>query len=362
MDAKRSQPLAYRGSISLLAPISLPAPVPPQAMTSTSPNGNGTRPAPAARPSQGPTALELIRLAEAGAPTPRVEQPTRPQLPELPGPTAPATPGLFSAEQTAALAAPLNRAHVQTRSQAGRSLSYLEGWVAIQEANRIFGFDGWQRETIELRCVSETRRTIGRDQKPGWGVTYIARVRIRLGGQARGGATLVREGSGAGHGIDTDLGLAHESALKEAETDAMKRALMTFGNPFGLALYDKQQRQVTGSVRQERASRQQGGWAQAGDGQQVVEAGTIRPQVWSLDPAGTPAETSAAALVALAPAVVQRLHGAINSLPRPQLDALVSAFRQRFRLAEGESVAAAITQKQHHDWIEAFLVQVEGRT
>ena len=25
--------------------------------------------------------------------------------------------------------------------------------------------------------------------------------------------------------------LAHESALKEAETDAMKRALMTFGNP-----------------------------------------------------------------------------------------------------------------------------------
>ena len=360
MDAKRSQPLAYRGSISLLAPISLPAPVPPQAMTSTSPNGNGTRPAPATRPSQRPTALELIRLAEAGAPTPRVEQPTRPQLPELPGPTAPATPGLFSAEQTAALAAPLNRAHVQTRSQAGRSLSYLEGWVAIQEANRIFGFDGWQRETIELRCVSETRRPIGRDQKPGWGVTYIARVRIRLGSQARGGATLVREGSGAGHGIDTDLGLAHESALKEAETDAMKRALMTFGNPFGLALYDKQQRQVTGSVRQERASRQQGGWAQAGDGQQVVEAGTIRPQVWSLDPAGTPAETSAAALVALEPAVVQRLHGAINSLPRPQLDALVSAFRQRFRLAEGASVAAAITQKQHHDWIEAFLVQVEG--
>ena len=28
---------------------------------------------------------------------------------------------------------------------------------------------------------------------------------------------------------------------------------MTFGNPFGLALYDKQQRQVTSSVREERA-------------------------------------------------------------------------------------------------------------
>jgi DNA repair and recombination protein RAD52 len=32
--------------------------------------------------------------------------------------------------------------------------------------------------------------------------------------------------------------------LKEAETDAMKRALMTFGNPFGLALYDKTQENV----------------------------------------------------------------------------------------------------------------------
>lgn len=49
---------------------------------------------------------------------------------------------------------------------------------------------------------------------------------------------------GAGHGIDADLGLAHESAVKEAETDAMKRCLMTFGNPFGLALYDKTQANV----------------------------------------------------------------------------------------------------------------------
>jgi DNA repair and recombination protein RAD52 len=57
--------------------------------------------------------------------------------------------------------------------------------------------------------------------------------------------TLVtREGLGAGHGIDVDVGQAHESAIKEAETDAMKRALMTFGNPFGLALYDKEQANV----------------------------------------------------------------------------------------------------------------------
>ena len=36
-------------------------------------------------------------------------------------------------------------------------------------------------------------------------------------------------------------GQAHELALKSAETDATKRALATFGNPFGLALYDREQ-------------------------------------------------------------------------------------------------------------------------
>ena len=43
------------------------------------------------------------------------------------------------------------------------------------------------------------------------------------------------------------------------------------------------------------------------------------------------------------------------------MEALVTAFGLQFRLAEGASVAAAITQKQHHDWVEAYLVQVESQ-
>jgi len=332
-------------------------------MTSTIPTTNGSRPAaPVRTASPQANALQLLRRPEIEVPaTPAVDRPTSPQLPEVPATASAAPAGLLSPEQSAALAAPLNRANVQTRSQAGRSLNYLEGWVAIREANRIFGFDGWQRETIELRCVAESQRPIGRDQKPGWGVTYIARVRIRLSNQASGAPSLVREGSGAGHGIDVDLGLAHESALKEAETDAMKRALMTFGNPFGLALYDKQQRQVTSSVRDERAPQGQGPLVQAGHPQPVGETKALRYQVQALAPAPLPAEAGAVGLAALTPEVIQQLHGAIRVLPRPQLEALVTAFRQRFRLAEGASVAAAITQKQHHDWVEAYLVQVEGR-
>ena len=91
-------------------------------------------------------------------------------------------------------------------------MSYLEGWQVIAEANRIFGFDGWQRQTIAVRCVAQAERLIGargtsREQKPGWGVTYTARVRVTV--TAGSLAPLVREGSGAGHGIDVDLGQAH---------------------------------------------------------------------------------------------------------------------------------------------------------
>src|SRR5579872_6411904 len=120
----------------------------------------------------------------------------------------------FTPEQVKDLRADLSSAHVKKRTQGGRAVSYIEGWHAIAEANRIFGFDGWTRETVECKCVNERERAIGSLGKPGWGVSYIAKVRVTVG-------NIVREGYGAGHGIDQDLGQAHESAIKEAETEAM---------------------------------------------------------------------------------------------------------------------------------------------
>jgi DNA repair and recombination protein RAD52 len=147
----------------------------------------------------------------------------------------------FSPEQKGMLAAPLSRDVVKTRRQGNLNVSYVTAWHAIAEANRIFGFDGWTRETVDVHCVAEIDRKIGVTETfegyDGFGVTYTCRVRVTVG-------DVVREGCGAGHGIDRDVGQAHESAIKEAESDAMKRALMTFGNPFGLALYDKSQANV----------------------------------------------------------------------------------------------------------------------
>ncbi len=143
----------------------------------------------------------------------------------------------FTPEQNASLSAPLDRSVVAEREQGGKKLSYIEAWHAIAEANRIFGFDGWNRETVELRQLGVPREVNGKMR-----VGYSARVRITV--MTPTGSLIVREGCGFGSGIDRDEDQAHERALKEAESDAMKRALMTFGNPFGLALYDKTQANV----------------------------------------------------------------------------------------------------------------------
>jgi len=159
----------------------------------------------------------------------------------------------FTKEQIEQLEAQLAREYVKERKgPGGITLSYIEGWRAIAEANRIFGFDAWSRETLSAKCVFEGERQVRfwNKKKDAWdfkealGVTYTARVRITIWDGER---EIVREGSGVGHGLSfaQDIGDAHEQALKEAETDAMKRAFSTFGNPFGLALYDPSKENVT---------------------------------------------------------------------------------------------------------------------
>jgi hypothetical protein len=139
----------------------------------------------------------------------------------------------FSAKQVQALRRSLNSRHVRTRTMNGRELHYIEGWFAISEANRIFGFDAWSRETVETRCV------FARENRGSFLAVYTAKVRITVHAD---GTTIVREGHGSGEGRGTSPGEVHDIALKAAETDATKRALATFGKPFGLELYRKDKR------------------------------------------------------------------------------------------------------------------------
>ena len=136
----------------------------------------------------------------------------------------------FSKEQVELLKQPINPDNVSFREGGGGlKLAYVESWHVIQEANRIFGFDGWSSETLEARLVSEGKDSYGKSI-----FSYIAKVKVTVG-------NVVREGYGTGHGRGGKMsdGEKHESAIKEAESDARKRALMQFGDSFGLSLYDK---------------------------------------------------------------------------------------------------------------------------
>lgn len=141
----------------------------------------------------------------------------------------------FTDSQKAELEKPLDRKHVKPPPQ-GKRGNYVEGWHVIAEANRIFGFDGWTRETVSMVETNRDLLTLkgDRGEYQQWRVGYLAKVRVMAAGVLREGT-----GFGTGMGKPEALGEVIESAAKEAETDAMKRALMTFGNPFGLALYDK---------------------------------------------------------------------------------------------------------------------------
>ena len=131
----------------------------------------------------------------------------------------------FSKEQVELLNEPILGKNVKERAAGwggeDNTLAYVEGYHVIAEANRIFGFGGWSSETIETTCVQNEPKA----------VSYIAKVRITVG-------NVIREGTGAGHGNQSNHGNNHESAIKEAETDARKRAFMQFGNQFGLSLYN----------------------------------------------------------------------------------------------------------------------------
>lgn len=138
--------------------------------------------------------------------------------------------------QKAALQAPLDPAVVvKPTGQFGPKGDYIEGWHAINEANRIFGFDGWSYLT-ELKEVCQATNEKGNIE-----ISYICKCTVEALG-------VTRQDIGYGSGAAKKAGDAHEGAVKEAVTDALKRCLRTFGNPFGLALYDKSRANVSAPV------------------------------------------------------------------------------------------------------------------
>lgn len=171
---------------------------------------------------------------------------------------------VFSEKQLKELDKPLDKRFISDRKGAsGRKLKYLEGHDAIDQADRLFGYGNWGYETLSCE------QTVIRDILTGEavGACYKAKVRLdvrgcipvyEVGSQPVAVASIEdhimskrrKEASEKNQEIDDspfnpfEISLArtiimesHEQAEKGAVTDAVKRALRTFGEQFGNGLY-----------------------------------------------------------------------------------------------------------------------------
>ena len=136
---------------------------------------------------------------------------------------------------TAELQKPLHPGAIKPPPQ-GKFGEYVDAYHIIKEANRIFGHNGWSYTVTRLeRTHYDVVELKGHDGPYSQlRTSYLCAVRVTIGNVTREGLAV-----GVGNGKPENAGDVIESAVKEAETDALKRALRTFGNTFGLALYEK---------------------------------------------------------------------------------------------------------------------------
>jgi DNA recombination protein Rad52 len=129
--------------------------------------------------------------------------------------------------------APVPKDALKSRSQSGQKLTYLDSHYIITKTNELLGHENWSYTVENFQLIQQERKKgSGENSTEKQYVGYVAQATVTYKG-------VTRSDVGFGQGIDNDLGRAHESAIKEAATDALKRALRTFGQAFGLALYDK---------------------------------------------------------------------------------------------------------------------------
>ncbi|KAF2430723.1 hypothetical protein EJ08DRAFT_649514 [Tothia fuscella] len=157
---------------------------------------------------------------------------------DIPNPFGESIPRLstFTAQEIATLQSRLDKQlgpeYISTRSGPGGSkVSYITAEKVINLANEVFGFNGWSSgiRDVTIDYVDMDKST----GKISLGCSIIVRVTLKDG-------TYHED---VGYGSITNCstkGAAFEKAKKEAATDAMKRALRSFGNVLGNCLYDKE--------------------------------------------------------------------------------------------------------------------------
>lgn len=166
---------------------------------------------------------------------------------------------VFSAEQLSKLARPLDSHFISARNGGGdKSLKYIEGHDAIDQANSIFGYGKWGYEplyckqevlidpvtgepvgiaykaAVRLQVADcEPITDVGSQPVAAWNVTDVVMSRRKKGEQDKP----IEEWEKAS--ARRTIAESHEQAEKGSVTDGLKRCLRAYGEQFGNGLYDK---------------------------------------------------------------------------------------------------------------------------
>lgn len=156
--------------------------------------------------------------------------------------------------QRRSLVGNLRQDRVSSRSQGGRSLSYVEAWDVKATLIKVFGFAGFSAEAEECEIVriennvpktsgyGKEKKNLPIEYAPDGQIVFgtanfrvTARVKVKLTIHQTGA---VYSEWAASSQTGPDLGEVTDFAIKTAESDGLKRAAIYLGTQFGLSLYN----------------------------------------------------------------------------------------------------------------------------
>jgi hypothetical protein len=140
----------------------------------------------------------------------------------------------LNAKQVEQLLRPVNPKRVQKDNS---GMSHLAAYDVSAHLTRIFGFGGWEKRITALELVSE--QGIEKGSRTGWWVTYRCQMTLIVKDPA---GNVVWSNDDGATGSASNLpskGDAHDFALKNAISYALKRCAKDLGDQFGLSLYNK---------------------------------------------------------------------------------------------------------------------------
>jgi hypothetical protein len=115
--------------------------------------------------------------------------------------------------------------------------SHLPAFDVEAHLTRIFGYEGWDREILDLWCIAEDG--VEKGGRIGWTVTYGCKLRLTV---RNPDGEVVKTVDGCATGSANNLpskGDAHDFAMKNADSYALKRCAKALADQFGLSLYNK---------------------------------------------------------------------------------------------------------------------------